>query len=96
LLQQIISNDDFNELRAEELLEPRGPRRNDLGHAITASTIANVNRAKKTSKTYKYADFLPSFDEPEQEQKRVMTDADLAAVARALNKAFGGEEKQRG
>ena len=45
-------------------LEPFGADAGYLGHAITASTIANVNRPKG-NKAYGVADFMPTLGKKE-------------------------------
>ena len=44
-----------------ESLEPFGDRRGDLQAAITASTIANVNRPPRT-RPFEVAQFLPEWE----------------------------------
>jgi len=46
---------------AFSMLEPMGSDVTYLGSAIVASTVANVNRGKKTGKTYTPIDFFPKF-----------------------------------
>jgi hypothetical protein len=52
-------------------LEPFGSEAEYLGHAITASTVANVNRDPKKHETFRPEDFMPKFDEdaPKSEGK---------------------------
>ena len=50
--------------------EPFGRQADYLGHAITASTIANINRdPKKRAKPFELQDFIPNFGEQEREAK---------------------------
>ena len=63
----------LEELTAEQLkmwwefdkIEPIGVEAHLLGHAITASTLANVNRdSKKKKEPFSPADFMPEFIKP--------------------------------
>ena len=47
-------------------LEPFGSEVDFMGHAITASTIANINR-KKGTKPYVPADFVPKFEKKKKQ-----------------------------
>lgn len=64
-----------------------------LGHAITASTIANVNRGKGR-KPYDVEDFMPKFEKQNQTQEEMIQ---LAAM---FTGSMGGsdlrEEKSDG
>lgn len=66
-------------------LEPFGADADNLGHAITASTIANVNRGKN-QKPYKVDDFMPKFERQEQSTDHMMQ------VAQMLTIANGGQD----
>ena len=63
-------------------LEPFGGDTPFIGHAITASTIANTNRPKG-KKAYKFEDFMPEWKEPQ-------TVEDQIAFATMLTLAMGG------
>ena len=69
-------------------IEPFGTEVDFLGHAITASTIANANRDPKKGKAYKPGDFMPEFD------KRPQTVDQMLQIAQALTIAHGGEDKR--
>lgn len=66
-------------------IEPFGAQADYLGHAITASTIANVNRGKN-SKPYKAEDFLPKFEKTNQ------TPDQMLQIAQMLTLAHGGAD----
>jgi hypothetical protein len=88
-----LSNSDFVELLAEESICPRGPERDDIRHAVTASTIANAHRdVKKRRKPYSFTDFMPFH---EKEEKPPMTEEQLKAAVRAINRMLGGIEVPR-
>ncbi len=69
-------------------LEPFGSEASYLGHAITASTIANVNRPKG-KKPYPTEDFVPKF-----ERKKEQTTEDMINIAAAFTQGMGGEDKR--
>lgn len=56
-----MSSADIAEAMAYDRIEPFGEHRADLRAGIIASTIANVNRTKKTDKEYKPVEFMPTF-----------------------------------
>lgn len=67
----------------ERIYGTLGPERHDLLHAITASTVANVNRGKgKPAK--KLTDFMPKWSRPVQSTREQL------AVVYALNAQLGG------
>lgn len=57
-------------------IEPFGADADILGHAITASTIANVNRGKN-DKPYKVEDFMPKFRKENQSQEQMLQVASM-------------------
>jgi hypothetical protein len=67
-------------------LEPFGYEIGMLGHAITASTIANVNR-EKSAKAYKTEDFMPKFDKKQ-------TPDEMINLAAMYTIGLGGEDKR--
>ena len=67
-------------------LEPFGSEAPYIGHAITASTIANVNR-KKGTKPITPEDMMPKFEKPKQQ-----TTDEMIGVARMLTAAMGGKD----
>ena len=68
-------------------LEPFGGDTEYLGHAITASTVANVNR-QKGQKAYSAEDFMPKFKKQEQ------TTDEMIGIAAMFTAAAGGEDKR--
>ena len=64
-------------------LEPFGAKADFLGHAITASTIANVNRGKNT-KAYSAEDFMPKFE------KQIQSEIQMIQMAEMITAANGG------
>ena len=61
-------------------LEPFGVEVDFLGHAITASTIANVNRPKG-QKPYSTEDFMPKFRTQTQTPDEMMQVAKMFTAA---------------
>jgi hypothetical protein len=80
-----ISSKELTQWMAFYKLEPFGADAEFLGHAITASTVANVNR-KKGSKTLKPVDFMPKFENQEQSTEQQIQ------FAAMITEAFGGED----
>lgn len=78
---------------AFEQLEPFGYEQEMLGHAITATTIANINRGKD-QKPYKVKDFMPKF-ENDIEEKPEPTIEDTVTAVKLLNVTFGGIDKRK-
>ena len=66
-------------------LEPYGSDAQYLGHAITASTVANANRGKNT-KAYKVSDFMPQFEKHEQSIDEMIN------IAATLTVGMGGKD----
>ena len=60
-LLQRISSREITEWMAFWQLEPFGADMNFLGHAITSTTVANVNRQKGQT-AYDVEDFMPNFE----------------------------------
>lgn len=67
-------------------IEPWGAEANMLGHAITASTIANAHRGKR-GKRYEPKDFIPKFDRPKKQ-----TTQDMINFAAMMTKMMGGKD----
>jgi hypothetical protein len=67
------------------MLEPFGANTEYLGHAITASTIANVNRGKN-QKAYSAEDFMPKFG------KKKQTVEEMKQIASMLTMSMGGQD----
>ena len=67
-------------------IEPFGTDVELLGHSITSSTIANVNR-KKGSKAFSHDDFMPKF-----ERKKTQSIDEMIGLASIMTTAMGGED----
>lgn len=78
-----MSSAELTEWLAFYNLEPWGGELDFYGHAITASTIANVNRGKK--KAMKPDDFIPKF---RRHKQTVDEQINFAAM---LTMAMGGK-----
>lgn len=66
-IQDKMSYEEFIDWMAFYQLEPFGPAVDNLGHAITSSVIANVNRdPKNQKKPYKPEDFLIKTNNPKK------------------------------
>ena len=82
--QSEIDSREFAEWMCIHRMDPIGTDRADLGAAIVASTIANVNSTKRR---FKPSDFMPRWGreiKPRQsvsEMKRILNMAGAAAVA---------------
>lgn len=87
ILQKIISSRHFEELAAEERIEPRGEFRADLRNGILCATVVNCWRGKGTARA-KPSDFMPRFDKP---QTRDQTPEEMMAAMRAWTRLLGGE-----
>lgn len=70
-------------------IEPFGAEASYLGHAITASTIANVTRPKG-KKAYSPEKFMPSF-----ERKQEQSVDEMISFASMLTTALGGQDKRK-
>ena len=77
-----ISSKELTSWMAYYSVEPFGSDTQYLGHAITASTVANVNR-QKGKKPYDAEDFMPKFN-----KKKKQSIEEMAGFARTL--AAGG------
>ena len=69
-------------------VEPFGAEADYLGHAITASTIANVNR-QKGQKAHSPEEFMPKF-----EKKKKQSTESMLQFASMVTAAYGGEDKR--
>jgi hypothetical protein len=87
-----ISSKELMEWMAFEQLEPFGYEQEMLGHAITATTIANVNRGKD-QKPYKIEDFLPKLKYVEEKPEQTVEDT--VTAVKLLNITFGGIDKRK-
>ena len=80
---------EFAEWMAFYRLEPFGTDSEMLGHAITASTVYNVNRGK--GKALQPKDFMPDFEG----EARPKTVEDMVNQVKLLNTMFKGKENGR-
>lgn len=78
-----MDSKELSEWMAFYQIEPFGGDTGYIGHAITASTIANANRAKG-HKPHKVEDFMPQFG------KREQTVDQQIRMAAMLTTALGG------
>lgn len=69
-LLEKISSSELSEWMAFYSMEPFGFESQMLGHAVTSSTIANVNR-QKGQKSYAPKDFVPRIGASEQVDKMI-------------------------
>lgn len=81
-----ISSKELTEWMAFSQIEPFGADTSYLGHAITASTVANVNR-QKGKKPHKPEDFMPKF-----EKKKEQSTESMVAFAAYMTASMGGED----
>jgi len=80
-----ISSRELTGWIAFSQLEPFGSEMESLGHAITASTVANVNRGKG-QKPYKVEEFMPKFEnEPQSVDQMVQ-------IAAMMTAGLGGQD----
>lgn len=82
-----ISSRELTEWIAFAQVEPFGTEVTLLGHAITASTVANANRGKG-SKAYKASDFMPEF------KKKAQTVDEMLQFAEMVTISMGGQDKR--
>ena len=71
-------------------LEPFGTQANFLGHAITASTVANANRGKN-QQAYEAEDFMPKFKVDKEQSTE-----EMIAFASYMTAALGGKDERDG
>ena len=88
-LLERISSRELSEWIAFSQLEPFGAETEFLGHAITASTVANVNRPKG-HKAYAPDDFMPKF-----EGKEPQTVEEMIQIAEMLTIGLGGKDLRK-
>jgi len=81
-----ISSRELTEWMAFSQLEPFGAEAGYVGHAITASTVANVNRGKG-QKAYDVQDFMPTMG-----KKEPQTVAEMIQFAEMYTIALGGKD----
>ena len=68
-------------------LEPFGGDTSYIGHAITAATVANVNRPKGKL-AYKVEDFMPEFG------KKAQSIEEMLQIAQMFTIGLGGQDKR--
>jgi len=81
-----MSSAELSEWVAFSTLEPFGAEASYLGHAITASTIANVNR-QKGQRAHKVDEFMPKF-----ERKKVQYTDEMLQIAQMMTIGLGGKD----
>ena len=81
-----MSSAELSEWVAFSTLEPFGAEASYFGHAITASTIANVNR-QKGQRVYKVDEFVPKF-----ERKKAQSVDQMLQVAEMMTIGLGGKD----
>ncbi len=86
-LKRTISSREFTQWLAFYRLDPFGGYRQDVHAGIIASTIANVNRSRKT-KAFKVEDFVVGWNEPPKPKQSVQS---MKANLMAAFKASGCE-----
>lgn len=86
-----ISSEELSEWVAYYQLEPFGTEVDMLGHAITASTVANVNRGKG-QKALSPKDFMPDFEK----SSHVQSAEEMLQFAEMMTAAMGGQDHRNG
>ena len=84
-----MSSQEITEWMAFGQLEPFGADAGFLGHAITASTIANVNRGKN-QKAFDAEDFMPS-----RGKKEPHSQEEMIQIAEMYTVALGGKDLRK-
>ena len=85
LLQRIDSH-ELAEWNAYFRLDPFGQDRQDIGAALVACTVANVNRSNDQD-PYEIQDFMPRFGVQEEQRQDWK---DQLSLVEMMNEAFGG------
>ena len=84
-----MSSRELSEWLMYWTVSPWGMERHDLGHAMTSSIVANVNR-KKGRRAFVPNDFMPYVKRAKIEREKPRTQLDVLKKARsALGKASG-------
>jgi hypothetical protein len=86
-----ISSEELTEWFAFYAIEPFGAEAGYFGHAITASTVANVNR-RKGHKAIPIEDFMPKFERPKKEEHGI---EGAINFVKGLTIAMGGTIKTK-
>lgn len=71
-----ISSRELSEWIAYASLEPFGPEVESFGHAMTAATIANVNKGKN-QKAFRVNDFMPKVEVQDQTPEQMIQIAEM-------------------
>jgi len=74
-----MSSAELSEWVAFSTLEPFGAEASYFGHAITASTIANVNR-QKGQRAHKVDEFMPKFEKQAQSVDQMLQVAEMMTI----------------
>lgn len=82
-LGERMDSREFSEWMAYYKMEPFGQDRGDIGHAITASVVANANAPK--GKKFTPMDFLPR----RKQKKRQMTEQEMRRIFDHAAKSWG-------
>ena len=83
-----MSSYEFAEWMAYAQIEPFGQDRGDIGSAIVAATIANVNRSEK-QQPFSPQDFMPNFEPPPKQDWQAQL-----SIIEVLNAAFSGRDER--
>ena len=86
-----MSSAEITEWAAFALKEPFGSDTGFFGHAITASTIANVNR-RKGQRAYKAEDFMPKFEKKSQSVDEMLQVAQMMTIGLGGTDARGDKD----
>jgi len=81
-----MSSREITEWMAFDQLEPFGAGARDIGHAIVASTVANVHRGPN-EEAYKIKDFMPK-----QGKKEPQSVGEMIQIAGMYTAALGGKD----
>lgn len=73
----------------EQIEGPLGGGRDDYHAGLIAATVVNTQLGKGATPV-KVSDFMPEWDQGAP--RPVQSDDEMEAIARAMNKAFGGTE----
>jgi hypothetical protein len=84
-IQDRMGSDEFTEWIAFHNLDPWSRSRDDLGHAITATVVANAHTSK--GKGFKVADFMPDFS---KRARRAQSQQATRMLMLAYCRASGG------
>jgi hypothetical protein len=85
----------FEEWRRFYAVCPWGPEVEALGHAVVASTVAEVNRdRKRRARPFSPAEFMPLYRQQRRASYRPVTDPrEWGRTASMMRSAFGGRRR---